>query len=247
MKPMVTRRQVLASVAARGTQAPRTSLWMGGAFLVGLIIALITLLHFGSGDRGTRIALQLTARWSYGFFSLAYLGGPLVTIFGSRFQPLARRGRELGLAFASAHLTHAGLVVWIYHISRTPPIGVFGAIFFSIALGFTYLLALLSIPTLAARLPRWLWRAILIVGMEFIAYAFLTDFLGHHFGHGLEDVIFYLPFTMVAVAAALLRITAYGIKLYRWFRSGSRRDKIDPLSPSQQARSPASRGAAPAP
>lgn len=217
-------------------QAPRASLWMSGAFLVALLIAVITLLHFGSGDRGTRIALQLTARWSYGFFSLAYLGGPLVTLFGSRFQPLARRGRELGLAFASAHLMHAGLVVWLYHISRTPPIGVFGAIFFSTALAFTYLLALLSIPTLAARLPRWLWRAILTVGMEFIAYAFLTDFVVGHFGHGLKDVIFYLPFSMVAVAAALLRMTAYGIKLYRWFRSRLRGDKIDPLSPSHQAR-----------
>lgn len=229
------------------TRRPRTSLWMGGAFLVGLLIAVVTLLHFGSGDRGTRIALQLTARWSYGFFSLAYLGGPLVTLFGSRFQPLARRGRELGLAFASAHLTHAGLVVWLYHVSRTAPIGLFGAIFFSTALVFTYLLALLSIPTLAARLPRWLWRAILIVGMEFIAYAFLTDFLVGHLGHDLKNVIFYLPFTTIAVAAALLRMSAYGIKLYRWFRSGLPADKVDPLSPSHQARSQASRGAAPAP
>ena len=211
----------------------RTSLWMGGPFLMALLIALGTLGHFGSGAKGTYIGLQLTARWSYCFFWLAYTGGPLATVFGSGFQPLARRGRELGLAFASAHLAHVGLVVWLYHISSKPPVPTSSAIFFGTALAFTYLLALLSIPRLATALPRWLWRAILIVGMEFIAFAFLRDFLQDPFGHGIFRVIRYLPFATVAVAAALLRITAYGIKLH--------------LNLSHRARPPRSPGAAPAP
>ncbi|MGB6486857.1 MAG: hypothetical protein WBE91_08250, partial [Steroidobacteraceae bacterium] len=163
-----------------------------------------------------------------------YTGGPLAVVFGSRFQPLARRGRELGLAFASAHLRPAGLVVWLYHISSKAPLGASSAIFFGTALGFTYLLALLSIPTLATALPRLLWRAIVIVGMEFIAYAFLSDFLrANPFGQGISRLIAYLPFTAFAVAAALLRITAYGMKLR--------------LSLSRRGRPPESRGAAPAP
>ena len=194
-------------------QTPRASLWMGGALLAALLIAVGTLLHFGIGEKGTYTAIRLTARWSYGFFLLAYTGGPLAVVFGPRFQPLARRGRELGLAFAAAHLVHMGLVAWLYHIASTPPIPTSAAIFFGVALGFTYLIALLSIPRLASALPRWLWRAIVIVGMEFIALAFLRDFLRDPFGHGIARILFMLPFTVLAIAAALLRITSYGLKL----------------------------------
>lgn len=208
---------------------------MAGAFLVSLVIAAGTLAHFGAGTKGTVTALQVTARWSYGFFWLAYTGGPLATLFGSRFQPLARRGRALGLSFASAHLTHASLVAWLYHISPTPPIPTSSAIFFGTALGFTYLIALLSIPTLAAALPRWLWRAIVIVGMELIALAFLKDFLRDPLGHGISRLVAYLPFTALAIAAALLRIAAYWTKL----RGG--------ISPGRRAPPPGSRATAPAP
>lgn len=186
---------------------------MGGALFIAFLIGAGTLLYLGIGLKGTYTAIRLTARWSYGFFWLAYTGGPLAVVFGPRFQPVARRGRELGLAFASAHLMHVGLVAYLYHISSTAPIPTSAAIFFGIALGFTYLIALLSIPRLASALPRWLWRAIVIVGMEFIALAFLRDFLRYPFGHGIARILFILPFTVLAVAAALLRITAYWMKL----------------------------------
>ena len=39
---------------------------------------------------------------------------------GPRFESLARRGRDFGLAFAAALSVHLGLVVWFCHIS-TPP------------------------------------------------------------------------------------------------------------------------------
>lgn len=194
-------------------QTPRTGLWMGSALLIALLIAVGTLAYLGIGEKGTYTAIRLTARWSYAFFLLAYTGGPLAVVFGPAFQPLARRGRELGLAFAAAHLAHIGLVAWLYHISRTPPIPTSAAIFFGVALGFTYLIALLSIPRLASALPRWLWRAIVIVGMEFIALAFLRDFLRYPFGHGIARILFILPFTVLAIAAAVLRLTAYGMKL----------------------------------
>jgi hypothetical protein len=200
-------------------------MWMGGALLVAVLIAAGTLIHLGTGGKGTYTAIRLTARWSYGFFLLAYTGGPLAVVFGPRFQPLARRGRELGLAFAAAHLAHVGLVTWLYHISSSPPIPTSAAVFFGIALGFTYLIALLSIPKLAAALPRWLWRAILVVGMEFIALAFLRDFLRDPFGHGIARILFMLPFTVLAIAAALLRITAYAMKL----RLGLRHARAIPL------------------
>jgi hypothetical protein len=186
---------------------------MGGALLIAILISVGTLAYLGIGEKGTYTAIRITARWSYGFFWLAYAGGPLALLFGPRFQPVARRGRELGLAFAAAHLAHVGLVAWLYHIATKQPIPTSAAIFFGIALAFTYLIALLSIPKLAAALPRWLWRAIVLVGMEIIALAFLRDFMRYPFGHGIARILFMLPFSVLAVAAALLRIAWYGVRL----------------------------------
>jgi hypothetical protein len=41
-----------------------------------------------------------------------------------------------------------------------------------------YVLAVLSIKSVMQMLNPWLWRTLLLVGMEYIEYAFLTDFLG---------------------------------------------------------------------
>jgi hypothetical protein len=43
----------------------------------------------------------------------AYTGSVLTTLFGPAFEPIKRRTREFGLAFASAHLVHLALVAWL--------------------------------------------------------------------------------------------------------------------------------------
>jgi hypothetical protein len=35
---------------------------------------------------------------------------------------LALHARDFGLAFASAHLAHVGLVAWLYYIAVDPPL-----------------------------------------------------------------------------------------------------------------------------
>ncbi len=54
------------------------------------------------------------------------------------------RAREFGLSFASAHLVHVGLVVWLGIILGKVPLSGGLLLFFLIALFFTYLLAALS-------------------------------------------------------------------------------------------------------
>ncbi len=188
----------------------RTGTWMSAAFLIALALASATLLARGVGHNGTVTALRLTARWSYCFFLPAYIGGALTATFGPAFRPLAQRGRDLGLAFASAHLVHIGLVVWDYHISPRPPVGPLSALFFVTAVVFTYVLALFSIQTLAAALPRTVWWWLRTVGMEFIALAFLSDFLQNPFGHGAMEIAAYVPFAVLGSAALLLRLLNYG-------------------------------------
>jgi len=186
-----------------------TGIWMASAFAVALAAAVAMLEFRGAGHEGTVLALRLTARWSYCLFLPAYLGGALTTLFGPVFKPLARRGRDLGLAFAAAHLVHFGLVVWLYHISARPPVGTSSAIYFGIALLFTYLIALFSIPSLFAKLPPRIWRLLVTVGMEYIALAFLRDFLQNPFHHGLVNLLAYLPFIALAFTALALRLCAY--------------------------------------
>lgn len=192
---------------------PHTGTWMASAFAIALAAGAAVLAFRGAGHEGTVLALRLTARWSYCLFLPAYLGGALTTLFGPVFKPLARRGRDLGLAFAAAHLVHVALVVWLYHISVRPPVGTSSAIYFGIALLFTYLIALFSIPKLFAMLPARLWRLLVTVGMEYIALAFLRDFLKNPFHEGLVNLLAYLPFIALAFVALALRLCAY-VKRY---------------------------------
>jgi hypothetical protein len=182
---------------------------MGGALVTTIVLGGVALAHFGTGTRGTVIALRLTARWAYCFFWPAYAGGALAATFGPRFRPLARRGRELGLAFASAQSFHIALVAWLYAISPKPPLPFPLAVFFGIGIAFMYVLAIFSIPTLAGRLPPPLWSAVRIVGMEYIALAFLRDFLQDPFDPRAGHIVAYAPFAVLGLGALLLRLRGY--------------------------------------
>src|SRR5580700_5225916 len=93
-----------------GYEAMRSSTstqWMAASLAMALVIAFIAGAAAPAHEK-LGMALRATARWSFVLFWLASAGGALASLFGSAFQPLARRGRDLGLAFASAHLVHVG-------------------------------------------------------------------------------------------------------------------------------------------
>lgn len=108
-----------------GFALPVAAVWMGSAFCVALGLATLTLAALGPGVQGTIAALKVTARFSFLLFWLAYAAGAMTTLFGPAFEPLKRRGREFGLAFASAHLMHLGLVAWLTYIGAAPSRSVF--------------------------------------------------------------------------------------------------------------------------
>src|ERR1700733_11532722 len=93
---------------------------MAAAFVVASALAAIVLAVFGAGERGTVLALRATARWSFLLFWLAYAGGAMAALCGPRLGELARRGRELGLAFASAQFVHVVLVLWLFYVTARP-------------------------------------------------------------------------------------------------------------------------------
>jgi hypothetical protein len=191
--------------------------WMAAAFLVAFVLAVIVLAIFGGGNRGTELALRVTARWSFLFFLGAYAGSAMAWAFGPNFNGLARRGRELGLAFASAQLVHVGLVLWLYYIAAGPS----GAmVFFWVGIFCTYLLVLFSWPRLRDALGPRVWPLVRMIAIEYIALAFAADFiLGRLQADGPGKFpVTYLPFALVLVGGAGLRIAAYWDRKSRYLR-----------------------------
>jgi len=178
--------------------------WMGAAIAVALTIAVAA--GILAPEHKLSLALRATARWSFLLFWLASAGGALATLFGPSFANLAARARDFGLAFASAHLVHLGLVAWLYYAFVGP--GRFTLIFFGIAAFWTYLLALLSVRRVTAALHPRIWKVLRTIGVEYISLAFLFDFARNPFRGGFLHVIEYLPFLLLAVAGPLLRLAA---------------------------------------
>jgi hypothetical protein len=192
----------------------RTVALMCVAFLVALALAVIVLVIFGVGERGTAIALRATARWSFLLFWSAYAGGAIAWLW-PRLNGLARHGRELGLAYASAQLIHVGLVLWIIHVATGPS----GAmVFFWVGIFCTYLLALFSLPRLQAALDPRLWRILRTIALEYIAIAFTADFINLHLHELGTHPLSYLPFALMLVGAAGLRFAAFWDRRLRSLR-----------------------------
>jgi hypothetical protein len=210
---------------------PNIALWMGSAFCVALGSAAIVLAVRGVDESGIVGALRATARLSFLLFWAAYSGSALASLFGSTFQPLKQRAREFGLAFASAHLVHFGLVAWLCMIGAAPGFGVF--VFFGIAGVWVYLLALFSIGRLQQALGPKCWWLLRNVGMNYIAYAFAVDFLGDPLHGGVKHVVQYLPFAVLAVAGPGLRLAALASRVARGRESSGSDAKITPDQPAR--------------
>ena len=186
---------------------PLAAMWIGSAFCMALLLAALVLAALGPEERGTDVALQMTARFSFLLFWPAYAAGALTALFGSAFEPLKRHVRDFGLAFASAHLVHLGLVAWLTYIGHAPARETF--VFFGVAVLWTYLLALFSIGRLQQALGRSGWWFLRVVGLNYIAYAFAVDFFKYPQLGSLKYLVGYLPFAVLSVVGPLLCFAAF--------------------------------------
>jgi hypothetical protein len=189
------------------TSESRTGLWMGSAFGGALVLAAGIMLLEGTGQSGTIEGLRVTARFSYLFFWLAYVGGALTVLFGPAFKPVARRSRQLGLSFASAQLVHVGLVIWLAWISPPQPVRDAIMPFFAIGVVWTYLLAGLSTDRARDLFGPDILRVLRTIGSEYIALTFFTDFVLIP-PYPPPHLIVYLPFWLMLLIGPLLRLAA---------------------------------------
>jgi hypothetical protein len=200
---------------------PATFSWMVVCFLIAFALAAIVVAIFGAGIHGTGLVLRWTGRWSFLLFWLAYAGTAMAALFGRRFAGLARRGRELGLGFASAQLVHVGFVLWLYYIAPEP---VGRMVVFWAGVFCTYALALFSLPQLRAGLGPRVWQISRTIGLEYIALVFAFDFifLPLHGGYDKYPPSDF-PLAVMLVSGASMRFAA----LVRRIAEGS--DKRQPL------------------
>ncbi len=192
-------------LAAMGQKSDPAWVWMAGAFGGGLALAAAILGARGTGFPALSLALRITARWSFLLFFMAYAGNALAALTGA--ASLAGHGREFGLAFASAHLVHIGLVIWLGIVLGRVPLSGGLLLFFLIALLCTYLLAGLSFGGVKALGAAW--PPLRFIAMNYILIAFGRDFVlpvihpkpaQVNLGHFL----FYAPFMLASIAAPLL-------------------------------------------
>ena len=207
---MITQAVERRARVERGTNGlPANPLtWMAAAFAVAVILAAIPLGVSGAGNPGTVDALKLTARWSFLLFWAAYAGGAAAGLLRTDFYGLARRGRDFGLAFASAQLVHVGLIFWLYYISAAPGGSM---LLFWAGILCTYLLAIFSISVVRDALTPWVWRAFRTIGMECIALVFAEDFILIPLReHGAAQYpLTYFPFALMLIGGLTLRVTVF--------------------------------------
>lgn len=182
--------------------------WMGAAFAVALGLAIVVLARRGINERSLRTALVVTGRWAFIPFWLAYTSGAVATLFGPTLASLRGRGREWGLAFAAALSVHLSVVLGLFILTWRPPLTGSGLVMFLTAAFLTYLLTVFSFGGLAKALGSAGWRILRFVALNFILYAFATDFVPgaiHSAAHyGSLRFILYAPFAVMAMAAPLL-------------------------------------------
>jgi hypothetical protein len=184
----------------------RLGLWIGVALGLALVSACLILGMGGIGEKPTRLALEVTARWSFILFWLAYTGNALAQLSG--WEGIGGHGREFGLSFAAAHLVHVALVIWLSYLLGRIALSGGLLLFFAVGLFWVYLLAALSFGG-ARAMGRQAWRITRFVGMNYILIAFGRDFVlpilhPKPAQHTLAHFLAYAPFAALSVAAPLL-------------------------------------------
>jgi hypothetical protein len=176
---------------------PGVAWWTASAVCISILLSTVALAILGRHERGLDAALMLTGRWSFLLFWSAYAGTGMAALIGGSFGMLGRHGRELGLAFAATMLVHVGLIGWLCAIGAAPATGVF--VFFGIGLFCIYTLALFSLSGLQRRIGPRSWWLLRTVAMNYIAYAFATDFLSDPLNGSLRHIVLYTPFALLSV------------------------------------------------
>ncbi|WOF74838.1 hypothetical protein QMT40_002497 [Parvibaculaceae bacterium PLY_AMNH_Bact1] len=195
-------------------------------FALTLIASLATvigpLVIFGVSERGLQLAARYTVRVSFPLFLLAYLAGPLATLWRSNLTRwLQRNRRYLGLNFAVAHTIHLGaLTSYFVFLGVSPDAATL--IGGGLAYALMFAMAATSNDWSAKKLGIN-WRRLHSVGIHYLWLIFLITYMGRlsdtEGGDTAEDL-----FAVGVVGSALV----FGALLIRLVATWKRRWRTTP-------------------
>ena len=172
------------------------------------ILSAAYLNALGTNDENIQLLLRVTARIAFLIYLLVFVARPLRQLLTTNMTTwLLRERRSFGLAFATVHLIHAALIVYLADTSAS-----FAFEFPKHLLGGgVYLLIVLMVITSfdgpARKLGTVNWRRLHTLGLYAIGIAFVLTLPPSSTEGWLEPV--RLSFAIVTSAAILIRLLAF--------------------------------------
>lgn len=176
-----------------------------------LAAALLTagiMSQLGVGTHGTGESLRATARVAFLIWFAVFVASPLHTLVaGGWTAALLRARRRIGMAFASFHLVHVVLIVYLFQISPTQPVPDFVIVFGGIGLSLVYAMFFTSFQSIKKKMGVTAWRRLHATGLYYVSGIFIFDLLHNPFLKA--PLIYYMPFTILLMSGFALRLVAW--------------------------------------
>jgi sulfoxide reductase heme-binding subunit YedZ len=181
------------------------------------LLAAWVLVDQGTGETGTRHALQGTARLALVLFVLAFVARPLNELWSTRVSAwlLANR-RTIGICFGFSLSMHLWLILWLFYLGRPHiPESVAMA---DITIGIPGLIIVLlmlvtSVLWVRDNMKATTWQRLHTAGQYFVWFIFTADLIENY----TESVtplpaIHYVPFIVALMAVMAIRLGAVYLK-----------------------------------
>ncbi|MFM7737440.1 MAG: ferric reductase-like transmembrane domain-containing protein [Alphaproteobacteria bacterium] len=184
------------------------------ATLLNAAFALAVTKWAGNGREGTQLALRLTARLSFAWFTLAFLASPLHALRPCEAtHRLLRMRRALGITFGLSMAIHVGFILrlFVLYSPERPPMVTDADFLVGIpGLLLVAAMTLTSADRVRRRLDPLAWKRLHVTGL-WVAWAIfflcLVDSLGRKETN--HPVLAYGVFIATLVASAALRLAAW--------------------------------------
>lgn len=169
----------------------------------------------GVNDGNLVLLLKLTARLSFMIYLVIFIARPLRQLITSNLTRwLVRERRSLGIAFASMHTVHLGLIAMRFSELPLFERPLIGTIFGATAYTLMYLMLLTSFDAPARAIGPKNWKRLHKTGLYFIGFVFIATLLPEP-----GQPVYTLERAWLVIltgSAAVIRLTA-------WFAARKRR------------------------
>ncbi len=182
-----------------------------GIALPGSIFCVAFLDAFGTSDEHSQLLLRLTARTAFLIYLIVFVARPLRQLFETDMTAwVLRERRSFGLAFATVHLVHLALLIYVADTLagfefRFPNDLVGGGVYLLIVL-----MAITSFDGPARALGTQNWRRLHKAGLYVIGIAFVQTVLPANADELFNPNRIWL--VILTAAAISIRLTAFFAK-----------------------------------